>query len=98
MNLARFTRIALLDARAERRGIEIVLPGAMVLDGIDPGTTSIATCGLMACNTISTGDDHIALKGGHWISDVTIAHNHFGTGHGDSLLTLNAQADHGNPH
>jgi polygalacturonase len=54
-------------------------------DGIDPGTTSIATCGVMACNTISTGDDHIAIKGGHWVSNVVIAHNHFGTGHGMSI-------------
>jgi polygalacturonase len=39
----------------------------------------------MACNTISTGDDHIAIKGGHWVSDLIIAHNHFGTGHGMSI-------------
>jgi polygalacturonase len=54
-------------------------------DGVDPGTTSIATCGVIACNTISTGDDHIAIKGGHWVSDLIIAHNHFGTGHGMSI-------------
>jgi len=54
-------------------------------DGVDPGTTSIATCGVIACNTISTGDDHIAIKGGHWVSDLVIAHNHFGTGHGMSI-------------
>jgi polygalacturonase len=64
----------------------VLTPGfARNTDGIDPGTTSIATCGLMACNTISTGDDHIAIKGGHWVSDLTIAHNHFGTGHGMSI-------------
>jgi len=64
----------------------VLTPGfARNTDGIDPGTTSIATCGLMACNTVSTGDDHIAIKGGHWVSDVTIAHNHFGTGHGMSI-------------
>jgi polygalacturonase len=34
-------------------------------DGVDPGTTDIAYCGVIACNTISTGDDHIAIKGGH---------------------------------
>jgi len=54
-------------------------------DGIDPGANNIAYCGVMACNTISTGDDHIAIKGGHWVSDVVIAHNHFGTGHGMSI-------------
>jgi polygalacturonase len=54
-------------------------------DGIDPGATDIATCGVIACNTISTGDDQIAIKGGHWVSDLIIAHNHFGTGHGMSI-------------
>jgi polygalacturonase len=54
-------------------------------DGVDPGETSVATCGVIAHNTISTGDDHIALKGGHWVSGVLIAHNHFGTGHGMSI-------------
>ena len=54
-------------------------------DGIDPGTTDNAHCGVMACNTISTGDDQIAIKGGHWVSDLIIAHNHFGTGHGMSI-------------
>ncbi len=54
-------------------------------DGMDPGETNVATCGVMAYNTISTGDDHIALKGGHWVSGVLIAHNHFGTGHGMSI-------------
>ena len=36
-------------------------------DGIDPGETSFATCGVLAHNTISTGDDHIAIKGGHGV-------------------------------
>jgi Glycosyl hydrolases family 28 len=54
-------------------------------DGVDPGETSVATCGVIAHSTISTGDDHIALKGGHWVSGVIIAHNHFGTGHGMSI-------------
>ncbi len=54
-------------------------------DGVDPGTTDIATCGVIACNTISTGDDQIAIKGGHWVSNLLIAHNHFGTGHGMSI-------------
>jgi len=54
-------------------------------DGVDPGETSFATCGVMVHNTISTGDDHIALKGGHAVSNVLIVHNHFGTGHGMSI-------------
>lgn len=54
-------------------------------DGVDPGAGSAASCGLIACNTISTGDDNIAIKGGSWVSDLIIAHNHFGTGHGMSI-------------
>jgi polygalacturonase len=54
-------------------------------DGVDPGETSVATCGVMVHNTISTGDDHIALKGGHAVWNVLILHNHFGTGHGMSI-------------
>jgi polygalacturonase len=54
-------------------------------DGIDPGTTQKATCGVIACTTVSTGDDQIAIKGGHLVKDVIIAHNHFGTGHGMSI-------------
>jgi polygalacturonase len=54
-------------------------------DGIDPGTTNTATCGVIACNTVSTADDQIAIKGGHLVRDLVIAHNHFGTGHGMSI-------------
>jgi polygalacturonase len=54
-------------------------------DGIDPGTTNIATCGVIACNTVTTADDQIAIKGGHLVKDLIIAHNHFGTGHGLSI-------------
>lgn len=54
-------------------------------DGIDPGEGNNATCGVMACNTISTGDDDIALKGGHTVENIVIAHNHFGSGHGMSI-------------
>jgi polygalacturonase len=45
----------------------------------------VAQCGVIACSTISTGDDHIAIKGGHLVSELVIAHNHFGTGHGMSI-------------
>jgi polygalacturonase len=54
-------------------------------DGIDPGTTNTAVCGLIACNTVTTADDQIAIKGGHLVKDLIIAHNHFGTGHGLSI-------------
>lgn len=54
-------------------------------DGIDPGEGDNATCGVLACNTISTGDDDIALKGGHTVQNIVIAHNHFGSGHGMSI-------------
>jgi polygalacturonase len=54
-------------------------------DGIDPGANNIAYCGVIACSTISTGDDQIAIKGGHWVESLTIAHMHFGTGHGMSI-------------
>ena len=54
-------------------------------DGIDPGSGTLAQCGVIACSTISTGDDQIAIKGGHWVANLIIAHNHFGTGHGMSI-------------
>jgi polygalacturonase len=54
-------------------------------DGIDPGEGNDARCGVLACNTISTGDDDIALKGGHHVDQIVVAHNHFGTGHGMSI-------------
>jgi len=66
-------------------GFQLTPSWARNTDGVDPGTTDIAYCGVIACNTISTGDDMIAIKGGHWVSNLTIAHNHFGTGHGMSI-------------
>jgi len=66
-------------------GYQLTPSWARNTDGVDPGTTDIAYCGVIACNTISTGDDHIAIKGGHWVQELTIAHNHFGTGHGMSI-------------
>jgi hypothetical protein len=65
---------------------EVLTPSfARNSDGIDPGSGTLAQCGVIACSTISTGDDHIAIKGGHWVSNLVIAHNHFGTGHGMSI-------------
>ncbi len=66
-------------------GYQLTPSWARNSDGVDPGTTDIAYCGVIACSTISTGDDHIAVKGGHWVENLTIAHNHFGTGHGMSI-------------
>ncbi len=54
-------------------------------DGVDPGENDVANCGVIACSTISTGDDNIAIKGGHGIDGLIIAHNRFGTGHGMSI-------------
>lgn len=54
-------------------------------DGIDPGEFAVTSCGVIACSTISTGDDQVALKAAHGLTDIVIAHNHFGTGHGMSL-------------
>jgi polygalacturonase len=67
------------------QGLFLTPHSARNTDGVDPGTTDIATCGVIACSTISTSDDQIAIKGGHWVSDLIIAHNHFGTGHGMSI-------------
>jgi polygalacturonase len=37
------------------------------------------------CSKISDGDDQIAIKGGTGVDQLTIAHNHFGAGHGMSI-------------
>jgi polygalacturonase len=52
-------------------------------DGIDPGEA--ASNGYIVCSSISDGDDHIAIKGGTSVENLTIAHNHFGAGHGMSI-------------
>jgi polygalacturonase len=52
-------------------------------DGVDPGEA--ASNGYIVCNSISDGDDHIAIKGGTSVNKLTIAHNHFGAGHGMSI-------------
>jgi polygalacturonase len=52
-------------------------------DGIDPYD---ANGGWILFSYISTGDDEVALKGGKvGCRNITIAHNHFGTGHGMSI-------------
>jgi polygalacturonase len=58
-------------------------------DGIDPGAGAggVDTIdGFIVCNMISVGDDHIAIKGQNGlVHNLTIAHNHFGAGHGMSI-------------
>jgi len=54
-------------------------------DGIDPGEA--ASNGFIVCCKISTGDDHIAIKGSSTtgVQHLVIAHNRFGAGHGMSI-------------
>ena len=54
-------------------------------DGIDPGEE--ASNGYIVCSKISTGDDHIAIKGSSatGVKNLVIAHNRFGAGHGMSI-------------
>ena len=52
-------------------------------DGIDPGQA--ASNGYIVCCKISTGDDHIAIKGNTGVKNLVIAHNRFGAGHGMSI-------------
>ena len=52
-------------------------------DGIDPGER--ASNGFIVCSNISVGDDHVAIKGGTGVTNLTIAHNHFRAGHGMSI-------------
>ena len=66
-------------------GITINTPADSVnTDGVDP---SASTNGIIAYNKISTGDDNIAIKasGPPSVSNIVIAHNHFGHGHGMSI-------------
>ena len=54
-------------------------------DGIDPGEA--ASNGFIVCSKISTGDDHVAIKGSSTtgVQHLVIAHNRFGAGHGMSI-------------
>lgn len=51
-------------------------------DGIDPAASRNVT---IAHCYIHTGDDNVAIKAGGPVSHMTIAHNHFYTGHGMSI-------------
>jgi polygalacturonase len=64
-------------------GVVINTPhNARNTDGIDPGSSSNVT--ITRCY-IHTGDDNVAIKAGGHCSHMTIAHNHFYTGHGISI-------------
>jgi len=75
-------------------GAALTPHGATNTDGIDPYD---AGNGFIVYSTISTGDDQIALKCGKYhlnsaanaglpsCHDITIAHDHLGTGHGVSI-------------
>ncbi len=64
-------------------GVVIDTPkNARNTDGIDPGSSTNVT--ITHCY-IKTGDDNVAIKAGGRCSHMTIAHNHFYTGHGMSI-------------
>jgi polygalacturonase len=65
------------------RGTALSAAGAINTDGIDPGEA--ASNGYIVCSKISVGDDQIAIKGRNGVDGITIAHNHFGLGHGMSI-------------
>ncbi len=66
-------------------GTALTYTSAHNTDGIDPGEA--ASNGYIVCSKISTGDDHIAIKGSSstGVTNLTIAHNHFEAGHGMSI-------------
>jgi polygalacturonase len=71
------------SASTNAQGTPLTPSGAHNTDGIDPGES--ASNGYIVCSNISDGDDQIAIKGGTSVSHLTIAHNHFGAGHGMSI-------------
>ena len=66
-------------------GTALTYTSAHNTDGIDPGEA--ASNGYIVCSMISDGDDQIAVKGSSstGVKNLTIAHNHFGAGHGMSI-------------
>jgi polygalacturonase len=63
-------------------------PNTANTDGIDPGAggSGSTSNGFIVCNMISVGDDQIAVKGAEGpLTNLTIAHNYFGAGHGMSI-------------
>ncbi len=67
------------------RGFPVTPFYARNTDGFDPGEFAATDCGVIACTTISTGDDQVAIKAAHGATNMVIAHSHFGTGHGMSI-------------
>ncbi|HZU84878.1 MAG TPA: glycosyl hydrolase family 28 protein [Polyangiaceae bacterium] len=65
------------------QGTALTASKAHNTDGIDPGEA--ASDGYILYSSISDGDDQIAIKGGTGVSNLTIAHDHFGAGHGMSI-------------
>ena len=64
-------------------GVVINTPqNARNTDGIDPASSKNVT--ITRC-FIHTGDDNVAIKAGGHSANMTIAHNHFYTGHGMSI-------------
>jgi polygalacturonase len=76
-------RIKTPSGTTNSQGTPLSAANAQNTDGIDPGEA--ATDGYIVCSSISTGDDQIAIKGRTGVDHVTIAHNHFGAGHGMSI-------------
>ena len=64
-------------------GTKLTPSSAHNTNGVDPGEA--ASNGFIVYNDISDGDDHIAIKGGTSVKNLTIAHNHFEAGHGMSI-------------
>jgi polygalacturonase len=59
-------------------------------DGIDPGAGGAVSNGYILYSKISVGADQIAIKGSNdagadYATQLVIAHNHFGSGHGMSI-------------
>ena len=65
------------------QGEALTPAGAHNTDGVDPGEA--ASDGYIVCSNISDGDDNVAIKGGTSVTNLTIAHDHFGAGHGMSI-------------
>jgi polygalacturonase len=66
-------------------GVKVYSPkNARNTDGIDPGNSTNVT---IAYSWIDTGDDNVAIKAGAGLptTHMTIAHNHFYSGHGMSV-------------
>jgi polygalacturonase len=66
-------------------GVKIMTPkSARNTDGIDPGSSRNIT---IAYSSIHTGDDDVCLKpsGAGAVSNMSVLHNHFYTGHGMSI-------------